>query len=332
MPAVLDLFCGAGGLSLGLKAAGFVVAAGVDSDRDSCLTYEHFHGGSSQVHNGLVGDVDLSHYRGIDVVAGGPPCQPFSTGGKGRGLDDPRDAVPAYIEAVRKLRPKAFLLENVKGLVSPRHREYFQDVLRSLQGLGYRLTWGVLNSADYGVPQRRERLFLVGVGDSGGPYNFPAPMYGPGREYPHIGVGRVVCAECPLGDANPDKVVYASTPRWGRTMYVQHLVNGPGRPLDLAKPSNTVVSQTRSHILDVDGTLEAYHRHLVGGGSPRSGVVDGVRRLTLDECAKIQTFPVSAKFMGTTRSQFRQVGNAVPPLLGEALGRSIIDQIFRAKS
>ena len=328
MPTVLDLFCGAGGLSLGLSTAGFDIVGAVDSNTDSCITYKNSHSGSVKVHNGFVEDVDLSNYRGVDLVAGGPPCQPFSRGGKGLGNKDRRNGISTYLDVVGKLKPAVVLMENVPGLVFPRHRDYLSSIVSRFGSLGYKVSYDILNSADYGVPQNRRRLFFVAFKDSDSRYTFPSPEYGAGSQYPHLGVGRVVCAESPLGEVNVAKVVYVKSPGVGRTPYTRHLVNGPGRVLNLGRPCNTIVTKDRTHILDVDGTLEAYHKHLVAGGRPRSGEVEGVRRLTLDECARIQDFPSNVVFTGSRSSKFRQVGNSVPPLLARAVGTSILDQLF----
>ena len=179
----IDLFAGAGGLSLGLSEAGFRVVAAVESDPDASASYRAQHarlGEEPQVFEGDICTVDFRPFRGhIDVVAGGPPCQPWSLGGLRKGHGDPRDGFPQFARALFEIAPSAFLLENVAGLVRGDTRPDFDRLVEVLAGelplsellgdtvgpgdrLGYDVSWRVLNAADYGVPQSRQRLFVVG--------------------------------------------------------------------------------------------------------------------------------------------------------------------------
>jgi len=158
----IGLFSGAGGLSLGLKRAGFQVAACVELNRDAMDTYVSHEAGATH-YNQDVRSVDFNRYRGVvEVVSGGPPCQPFSIGGLRKSQADSRDMIPEFVRCLREVQPEAFIMENVPGLMLKKTRLYFDSVIARLSACGYRLNWAVLNSADYGVPQKRKRLFIVG--------------------------------------------------------------------------------------------------------------------------------------------------------------------------
>ena len=204
----VELFAGAGGLAMGMAKAGFQHAAVIERDRDACETFRE----NQRQHNKSVemwplheGDVKLFDYRAlhdIAVVSGGPPCQPFSLGGKHKGYNDKRDMFPEAVRAIRDLRPKAFIFENVKGLMRETFADYFEYVLLQLShpslvrltteswkqhrarleqrqtsqpdAAEYNLVFCLLNAANYGVPQRRERVFFVGFrSDLGVKWTFP---------------------------------------------------------------------------------------------------------------------------------------------------------------
>lgn len=210
----VELFAGAGGLGLGVSLAGIEPVAVVEWDRWACETIrENQQRGFSLVekwplHEMDVRDFDLSSVpEGIDLVTGGPPCQPFSMGGKHQAFLDPRDMFPATIETVRRLRPKAFIVENVKGLTRTAFANYFSYITLQLtfpevtqkageewldhlsrlekvktsgkrSGLTYEVVIRVLNAANYGVPQKRERVFIVGFrSDLGAQWSFPDPTH-----------------------------------------------------------------------------------------------------------------------------------------------------------
>ncbi|MEY2880634.1 MAG: hypothetical protein RLZZ15_3014 [Verrucomicrobiota bacterium] len=199
----LELFSGAGGLALGLEFAGFETAALVERDPDACATLRENRPGWNIV-EGDVRDVDFARFGPVTLVAGGPPCQPFSVGGKAGGNEDRRDMFPQAVRAVRELRPQAFMFENVRGLLRPAFRSYVEFIrlqlcypefpvsqnvdwetnLRRLERhhtqrgqpseLSYRVTINVANAADYGVPQQRHRVFFVGFrGDVDAGWSFP---------------------------------------------------------------------------------------------------------------------------------------------------------------
>ncbi len=320
----LDVFCGAGGLSLGLEAAGVTVVAGVELDADAAATWAGAHPGAELVH-GDANRVQWRRFDGVHLVVGGPPCQPWSIGGLRRGQSDERDGWPAFVSALACLRPRAFLAENVAGLTEGVMRSRWGELLHELAGLGYVLSAKVVNAADYGLPQKRRRCIVVGVRD-GEPYSFPVRTHGPGRKKPWKRAGSVVKAE-PLGEPNTSPVTYAARPDLRKGPYAGHVFNGGGRPIDLTAPAPTLLASmggNKTPWLDTQGVVPAYHAHLLAGGKPRSGVVPGARRVTAEEAALLQSFPRWMCFAGRRSSRYRQVGNAVPPLLAEVLGRAIL--------
>lgn len=326
-PTCIDLFCGAGGLSLGLKNAGFRSLFSVDNDPAAGLTYrQNFP--EVPLFDGDVKKVDFSDWKGkIDIVAGGPPCQPFSVAGSQKSFEDARDMLPQFIRAVSEIRPKGFLMENVAGLASTRHKDYLARTIDSLSAIGYKVHAKILDSADYGVPQHRRRLFLVGLTD--GDFEFPMETHGPKARKDYMTAAEALAA-CPRDEPNRAVVTYARNPVLRPSPWAGMLVNGGGRPVNLAKPSQTIPASAggnRTHILDNEGVLLEYHEQLLNGGKIRTGQVGRVRRLTVRESARLQTFPDNFEFIGKRSSQYRQVGNAVPPGLAEAVAQELIGHI-----
>jgi DNA (cytosine-5)-methyltransferase 1 len=323
----IDLFSGAGGLSLGLKLAGTNVVAALDNSTEAIAT--HAANFPSTLH--LVDDanaVNFRAFRHIDIVAGGPPCQPFSVSGKQLGETDHRDLVPIFLRAVERIKPKAFLLENVAGLTTPRFRPYLERQISALRGLGYAVFSTVLDAANFGVAQHRLRLFVVGFRGSSS-FRFPTPTHGPAGHYPFVATQEIL-EDCPHDEPNTAKVVYCKNPVLRKQWNAGMLLNGKGRPIDLRQPAFTIPATAggnRTHILDPDGVLRAYHSHLIAGGKARSGIVPGCRRLTVRESARIQSFPDSFLFTGAKSKQYSQVGNAVPPRLAQVVVQAILEAI-----
>lgn len=328
MPEFIDLFCGAGGLSLGLEAAGLRCAAAVEIDKDACSTFAASHR-SARIFDTSIEKIDFRQFQGIDLLAGGPPCQPFSSGGKGLADQDVRDMIPEYLRAVRQARPRVFLMENVPGLASPSHSAYFDAAIDRFQKLGYRTSIQLVNAAEYGVPQRRKRLVVVGV-RSGPDFVFPQPSHGPRGTRPFVASGKVLSALRSAGEPNESKVTYAKRPDLRPSPYDGHLFNGGGRAIDLSGPCHTILASAggnKTHFVDVEGEVPRYHRHLMNGGQARAGSLSSGRRLSVPEFAAIQTFPRSFVFAGARSLQYRQIGNAVPPLLAKVIGQSLVEYL-----
>ena len=295
-PLVLDLFAGCGGLALGFEAAGFVTI-GFEMDEDCCATY--CHNLRSPCHQmRLAPGQELTD--GVDVIIGDLPCQPFSVNGHQHGGRDDRDGFPAYLWAVERYRPRLALFENVRGMLY-QNREYFDGVIKSLERLGYKVQWELLNAVEYGVPQNRERLFVVA---HRGTFDFPEPTH---RDRP-------VTAGEALGDLAsmiPDgaKFLTASMDDYVARYEKASKCIRP-RDLHLDQPSRTVTCR------NLNGAT---------GDMLRIRLEDGRRRrLTVREGARLQSFPDWFELCGAEGSQFNQVGNAVPPLLAKAMAQGVM--------
>jgi DNA (cytosine-5)-methyltransferase 1 len=337
----IDLFAGAGGLSLGFERAGFAPVGAVELDADAAATYRGTVGrpgrGAPEVVQHDICGVDFTAFRGVDAVIGGPPCQPWSLGGLRRGHADPRDGIPQFARAVHEAAPAVFVMENVAGLVRGAARSAFDRILAVLGGrrplsdlmgegvmpgarLDYQVTARVLDAADLGVPQSRRRLFVVGV-RPGVDFAWPAATHGPGGPLPHRRAGDVVGPE-PFGEPNRAIVTYAGRPSLRPDPYQGQVYNGGGRPIDPGRPAPTLLASmggNKTPWVDTRGVVPGYHAHLRAGGAPRAGRVPGARRITVAEAAALQTFPAGTAFCGPRSSQYRQVGNAVPPALAAAV-------------
>lgn len=319
----LDLFAGAGGLSVGLHASGFDTVAAVEIGKDAAATYRNAFP-STEVLQADIKQVDFKRWRGVDLVAGGPPCQPFSTGGLQRGSGDARDFLPDFVRAVVEAQPRVFLMENVPGLAA--FGEYLHETLRPLMA-AYRISGPhIVNAADYGVPQSRRRMIIIGCREERD-FRFPDPNLAV-----RLPAGAVLSYKV-VGEPNPSKIVYCKTPDLRPNPYHGQLFNGGGRAINLDVPAPTILAAAggnKTHFLDCGDEVPAYHRHLRLGGAPRVGELPGARRLTVRESAAVQTFPADFEFLGSRSSQYTQVGNAVPPRLAEMLGLAIGDHLGRS--
>lgn len=328
----IDLFAGAGGLTIGFKRAGVETVAAVEIDPCRAETFAK-HTLKADIIAGDIRKVGLSAFRGkADLVYGGPPCQPFSSGGLRTGKDDERDMMPWFVKAIRVIRPSAWFMENVPGMVTGNRKGYFVSILSELQLMGYLISWKVINAADFGVPQKRRRLFVVGMRSR--PFRFPKETHGPGRKFPHVPV-RDVLPSHRIGEPNPSLVFYAKNPDLRPSPYNGHLFNGGGRPVNRNEPSHTILASAggnKTHFSDNLNIAPEYHRHLMAGGKPRKGVVPGARRLTALESAILQTFPADMVFCGPRSAQYHQIGDAVPPRLAEVLGKALVEQMLITKA
>jgi len=322
----IDLFSGPGGLTLGMRRAGVNPIMGVEFNQDAVATYR---GHTASDHRCAdVRSVDFTPYCGeVDIVYGGPPCQPFSLGGLMKGQFDQRDMVPEFVRAVHEVSPAAFVMENVPGLLFKRSRPYFDWVVSLLSKEGFTCSFRVVNSADYGVPQRRKRVIIVGMRN--GTYRFPSPTHGDDLALPYICSSEVI-GEDPVGEPARSVVSFAPKVDLRPNPYHGHIYKGGGRPIDPNAPCQTIYASAggnKTHWVDTMNVAPEYHDHLMGGGKPREGEVPGARRLSVEESALVQSFPREIRFEGSRSSQYRQVGDAVPPPLGEAIGRALVAQL-----
>jgi DNA (cytosine-5)-methyltransferase 1 len=315
----IDLFAGAGGLTKGFEWAGWQSHVALDYDAAACETYRRNFPNTTVLNKDIRGIDWTCFRRKIDLVMGGPPCQPFSVAGDQRAQLDQRDMLPEYVRAVKQIEPKAFVLENVAGLVSRRHITYFEFRLNDLRD-DYEVVYAVLNAAEFGVPQ--DRLRVIAIGLRRGKPSLPQRTHGPKCGEKFVSAGEALNG-VPADEPNRAIVTYAKNPVLRPSPFAGMLVNGGGRPINLAEPSQTIPASAggnRTHIIDPHGTLLAYHAYLCDGGTPRNGEVAGVRRLTVRESARLQSFPDDFEFIGERSARYRQVGNAVPPLLAKAIG------------
>lgn len=359
-PSSVSLFTGAGGLDLGLEMAGFETVAAVDVDKACVATLrgnqssgvplpgrtDRYFLERTKVLRASVADLvgrDLvpgphqSSWR-PDLLVGGPPCQPFSSAGKQRALDDPQGRLfEHFVRLAGELRPRMILFENVRGLVTargPRGRpgEALHAVSRAFECIGYATRFALLNAADYGLPQRRVRLFMIGSRVSPLPA-FPSATH---ARYPVSGLSAPLKPWVSLGEflecSPPPDLGDVVRPSPALAEQLGDVPGGSGlkspgtveptRPgghwgykqgtfvADLGLPARTVTAaSTQDWIRERDGTL---------------------RRLTLPECRRLQAFPDSWQFVGSKAAQFRQVGNAVPVLMGEVIGRALKEALLGA--
>ncbi len=382
----VELFAGAGGLAIGSSRAGFSHAAVVERDKHACETIR-----ANQrrrvapvvgwpLFEGDVRAFDYSSITGeVDLVAGGPPCQPFSLGGKHRGYQDNRNLFPEAIRAVRELKPRVFMFENVKGLLRQSFAKYFEYIILQLtypeitlseslnwtshlslleqhhthgrqKGLQYRVVFRMLNAANFGVPQKRERVFIVGFrSDLGMDWSFPEPTHS--RE--SLLFRQWVTSE--YWDRHEISSRKRATFKSGMRRPPYRLLEGV-LPFDMPwKTVRDAISDLPDLFTMKDEAEQINHRlipgariykghtgssldepaktlkagdHGVPGGENMLAYPSGkVRYFTVRESARLQTFPDDYLFSGTWGENMRQLGNAVPVTLAETVARSIQNRL-----
>ena len=376
----VELFAGAGGLAMGMSRAGFRHAAVVEWDHDSCETFRHNQGLHS--HNVaewplFEGDARAFDYGKITgevmVVSGGPPCQPFSMGGKARGQMDERDMFPQAVRAVRELRPKAFVFENVKGLMRQSFTSYFEyiqlqltypDVIRTAREgweqhharleqhhtskrvrSTYDVSYRLLNACNYGVPQKRERVFLVGFrSDLAAQWSFPEATHSEaallrdqwvtGAYWERHSVAKrerpvLSAAARARVDRLRDMPLFDSIP-WATVRDAIDDLPDPVRNPHNTVPNHVFNPGARSYPghtgspIDLPAkTLKAGDHGVPGGENMLSRPNGAVRYFTVREAARLQTFPDDFVFRGSWSESMRQLGNAVPVRLGETVAASV---------
>lgn len=322
-PTVVSLFAGAGGLDLGFRDAGFALLWANELDADAAATYRRHLG--PHLHPGDLHAVAAADIPDCDVVIGGPPCQGFSVAGK-MDPDDPRSGlVWQFVRVVAEKRPAAFVMENVKALATLRKWAAVRGALRArFAALGYHVACRVLDASRFGVPQLRQRIFFVGLRTGDAESAFPEPLDD------LVSVRGALAALPPYGRPGNDSlcraaVVPAKRPVLRRSPYAGMLFNGLGRPVRLDRPAPTLPASmggNKTPIIDQHALetgeanwAEAYHARLLAGGQPLASAPPRLRRLTVEECAALQSFPTGYHFAGEQSSRFRQIGNAVPPRL-----------------
>lgn len=322
---MIELFTGCGGMAKGMELAGFSHKAFVEINHFACESLrENFP--PEIVYETDVRSFDFANIGTVDAIAGGPPCQPFSLGGLAKAHNDHRDMFPQAIRALSELSPKGFVFENVKGLLRKSFSDYFSYIILRLTypnyrakpeedwrshlerlrklifqkytGLKYRVQYRLLNAADYGVPQIRERVFIVGVrSDIPTVWSWPQPLC---KKH-----GWKTITEALAGIPHPDNPKHR-IPDHGHIKGARQYPGHTGSAVD--RPSKTIKAGA----------------HGVPGGENMLLFPDGtVRYMTVHEAKTIQTFPADYKIVGPWGEAMRQIGNAVPVKLAEIIGRKM---------
>ncbi|WP_431230282.1 DNA cytosine methyltransferase [Paenarthrobacter nicotinovorans] len=311
--SVLEICAGAGGQSVGLEQAGFQHSLAVEIDKDAAATLR-LNRPNWHVHEGDVREIAGRDHKGIDLLAGGVPCPPFSIAGKQLGAEDERDLFPEAIRLVRESRPSAVMLENVKGLASARFATYRKSILEALSDLGYEADWRLLYASDFGVPQLRPRFILVAT----------KRRYFKKFSWPNShGVPPTVAEVLlPLMESRG----WPGAPAWARRARgIAPTVVGGSK-----KHGGADLGPTRAKAawlaLGVDGKG-------IANEVPNESVpADHIPRLTNEMVARIQGFPAGWAFAGKKTSIYRQIGNAFPPPVAAAVGVSIASALGMPKS
>ena len=376
----IELFAGAGGLGMGLHQAGFHPLKVVERDAYCCDTIrENQKRPGSMVADwaldqGDVRAVDFGAFEGrVDLISGGPPCQPFSMGGKHRAYDDARDMFPEAVRAVREAKPRAFVFENVKGLTRTSFQNYFEyiqlqmrhpevtarpdedwtDHLRRLEqhhvsgsreGLNYHLVTRLLNAANHGVPQRRERVIFVGFRtDFAEEWHFPRELfsaealiwdqYGDGSYWDRHKVAKRDRPENPALKARAARMGGKPAGLPWRTVRdaIADLPDPEHQPAKargvanhrLQSGARSYPGHTGSPLDEPAKTLKAGVHGVPGGENMLRKPSGEVRYFTVRESARLQTFPDDYVFHGSWSETMRQLGNAVPVRLAEIVGRDV---------
>jgi len=351
---VVDLFAGCGGLSYGLEMAGFNILLGTDSWQDCLNTFQHNHKNSRV----LCGDIrklesgEIAKSAGKPrptLVVGGPPCQGFSLSGPREFYDERNRLYLEFLRVVRDLRPRGFVIENVPGLAGLFGGRVKERIMDEFSKLGYKVNAKILNASDYGVPQDRKRIIFVGLRNT--VFEFPEQTYLNGSENGSAPANgqrkltvRTAIGDLPLlnGNKGAEKMPYKLRPkneyqaamRKGSRAIFNHVAsnhtnltadiialvpeggNYRDLPRHLRNTRNFHIAWTRLHREKPSPTIDTGHRHHF---HPTENRVPTVR-----ESARIQSFPDKFRFLGTKTSQYKQVGNAVPPLLAYAIGKKIL--------
>lgn len=347
---VIDLFSGCGGLSKGFIDAGCDVLLGIDNEQAALNTFERNHKGAIGVNADLSKEETfatirtLLQGRPVDLIVGGPPCQGFSLTGP-RNFDDPRNKLYlAFIRMVREYRPKGFVIENVPGMATLYKGEVKNEIIRRLSSMGYSVATQVLCAADYGVPQIRKRLVFMGILEEYGTASFPAPILKP----EHYVTSREAISDLPAlseDDLGAEISNYSQEPR---TLYqakmrahCKELFNHSAtRHTELVRNTIALVPEGGNYKDLPAGVGESRKFNMAwtrcDGRKPSRTIDTGHRNYfhyeynripTVRESARLQSFPDDFVFTGTRTQQYRQVGNAVPPLLGYHLARHLLGLI-----
>jgi DNA (cytosine-5)-methyltransferase 1 len=369
----LEIFSGTGGLAKGLEAAGFEHASFVEFNRDACKSLRN-NFNPEIVFEGDIAEFDLNTLDDVDIVAGGPPCQPFSLGGKHKAHQDSRDMFPYAIRCIERLQPKAFFFENVKGLLRESFSQYFDYIILRLtypncvikneenwtehlnrlkkikqakyDDISYNVEFKLLNAANYGVPQKRERVVIIGVrSDLRKKWKFPNSTHSEDR----LNWDKFVTGEywkrhnipkqenSDVSEVLQDKygIFPPEEKPWRTVRDALFDVPHPNEQHDIPDHifrdgARTYPGHTGSEIDEPSKTIKA-GGHGVPGGENMIRYEDGsVRYFTTYEAKLIQTFPKDFIVTGAWGEAMRQIGNAVPVKLSETIGKKLASTLHIA--
>lgn len=345
----ISLFSGCGGLDIGLEAAGFEIAVATDID-ETCAASYRLNKPDTPYIVGSIGEVsteDLLAASGlvpgeVDLLAGGPPCPAFSKSRfyrteKPRALDDPvaAETVGGYLRILRDVRPKTFLLENVRGLAYGVHREALTHIIQTAESLGYSTSWQIVNAADYGAPQIRERCLVMGA--LNGDIRPPEPTHS--KDGPSSSNARLkwVTAGEVLADLDTDYNADDEGHFAGGKHHPELREIPPGQnylffTAERGHPNPLFKWRSRywSFLLKLSPempswTIQARRSNNMGPFHWRN------RILRIEEIKRLQTFPDELLLAGNVEKQWRQIGNAVPPILGQRFGEAILQHVLRTE-
>lgn len=358
---VIDLFCGAGGLSEGFRQAGFHVLAGQDYDVTAGKTFSLTHSEAAFV-GGTIQEVSpeqLLNAAGvkkgeIDVVVGGPPCQGYSVYNHQRGTQDPRAGLfREYLRIVKGIQPRWLVMENVTGITSIAGGKIVREIFDGMADLGYRVEMKILKAEEYGVPQERRRVFFIAT-RTDAPILFPEPTHGLGLE-PFVTVWDAI-SDLPVrqnGEGDESGIEYAHNPQ---NPYQKALRGSITRVLNHSAPRLSRINEERMRYIPPGGSWRDIPVELLPPGMRKAKRSDHTKRygrprktdlactiltkcdlhwgayihpvqdraITVREAARLQSFPDFFEFMGSRTEQYVQVGNAVPPLLGRRIAEALL--------
>lgn len=350
---VVDLFCGAGGLSKGFLDAGYDVVLGVDNDESALKTFQENHGSASAMkldlynHDNIKSIVDFLDSKGIkklDVLVGGPPCQGFSYAGK-MDINDKRNFLYlAMVKLTEILKPKAVLLENVLAMIEANNGIGAERIIKDFGEIGYNMIPKVLFAPEYGIPQIRKRVFFVGLRESEQDFEFPKARVDESNyvtcedaisDLPSLQTenGEILRGEKVQSYMLPPQSEYQKVMRRNSDIVYNHIGSVP---IEKTRKMISLVPEGKNYtsLPEEYRGMYKYHEALTRYNSKKPSLTINTghrshfhykwnRIPTVRECARLQSFPDDFVFYGNQSEQFRQVGNAVPPMLGQVVAEEL---------
>ena len=305
MLRAIELCAGAGGASLGLELAGFEPALLIEREPNACATLR-LNRPDWPIVEDDIRSVDFSHFNPgeIDLLSGGLPCPPYSIAGMQRGSDDGRDLFPAMLSIVETIRPKAVVIENVRGLLATKFQPVRDSVNEKLAALGYQVGWNELDAANFGVPQRRNRAFLVAIANPTKPFSWPMP------KPPSRFVGPCLLDLLAAGGWAQAEAWATKTNKFLSPTLTGGSTRHGGPDLGPTRARNEWIEM-------------GVHPLVIATEPPPAGFHRGKLCLTVRMVARLQGFPDAWEFYGSKTQQCRQIGNALPTPLMKAVALQI---------